>query len=59
MLIGLCKPYHLNLSYCEGLTDESVEWLSGSSVGSLDTSGCNVMDQVLFLTDIFLKENTM
>ncbi|XP_034071679.1 dynein regulatory complex subunit 6 isoform X1 [Gymnodraco acuticeps] len=43
----LCKLYHLNLSYCKSLTDMSLEWLSGSSVCSLDISGCNIQDQGL------------
>lgn len=47
-LIRLCKLHHLNLSYCERLTDTSLEWLSGSSISSLDISGCNIQDQVSF-----------
>ncbi|KAM8892103.1 F-box and leucine-rich repeat protein 13 isoform 2-T2 [Spinachia spinachia] len=43
----LCKLYQLNLSYCERLTDVSLEWLSGSSICSLDISGCDIMDQGL------------
>lgn len=45
--IRLCKLNHLNLSYCERLTDMSLEWLSGSSICSLDISGCNIQDKVL------------
>ncbi|XP_015259673.1 PREDICTED: LOW QUALITY PROTEIN: F-box/LRR-repeat protein 13, partial [Cyprinodon variegatus] len=41
------KLYHLNLSYCERLTDAAVKWLSGSSICSLDISGCNIQDQGL------------
>ncbi|XP_053175910.1 dynein regulatory complex subunit 6 [Scomber japonicus] len=43
----LCKLYHLNLSYCERLTNAALEWLSGSSVCSIDISGCNIQDQGL------------
>ncbi|XP_023284076.1 F-box/LRR-repeat protein 13 [Seriola lalandi dorsalis] len=43
----LCKLRHLNLSYCKRLTDMSLEWLSGSSICSLDISGCNIQDQGL------------
>ncbi|XP_070686646.1 F-box and leucine-rich repeat protein 13 [Pempheris klunzingeri] len=43
----LCKLYHLSLSYCERLTDMSLGWLSGSSISSLDISGCNIQDQGL------------
>ncbi|XP_021162888.2 dynein regulatory complex subunit 6 isoform X1 [Fundulus heteroclitus] len=43
----LRKLYHLNLSYCERLTDPAVELLSGSSICSLDMSGCNIQDQGL------------
>uniref|UniRef100_A0A667YNJ3 F-box/LRR-repeat protein 15-like leucin rich repeat domain-containing protein n=1 Tax=Myripristis murdjan TaxID=586833 RepID=A0A667YNJ3_9TELE len=43
----LCKLRYLNLSYCEKLTDSALEWLSGSSISSLDVSGCNIQDQVL------------
>ncbi|XP_047452803.1 dynein regulatory complex subunit 6 [Mugil cephalus] len=42
-----CKLYHLNLSYCERLTDSAVEWLSGSCISSLDVTGCNIQDQGL------------
>lgn len=47
-LIRLCNLYHLHPSYCERLTDMSLEWLSGSFVCSLDISGSNIQDQVLF-----------
>ncbi|CAG5958170.1 unnamed protein product [Menidia menidia] len=43
----LCKLYHLNLSYCGRLTNLAVEGLSGSSVCSLDITGCNIEDQGL------------
>ncbi|XP_035013314.2 dynein regulatory complex subunit 6 [Hippoglossus stenolepis] len=43
----LCKLSHLNLSYCAKLTDASLEWLSGSSIRSLDLRGCNIQDQGL------------
>ncbi|XP_029908765.1 dynein regulatory complex subunit 6 isoform X2 [Myripristis murdjan] len=43
----LCKLRYLNLSYCEKLTDSALEWLSGSSISSLDVSGCNIQDQGL------------
>ncbi|XP_037307791.2 F-box and leucine-rich repeat protein 13 [Pungitius pungitius] len=53
----LCKLYDLNLSYCERLTDGSLEWLSGSSICSLDMSACNIMDQGLAsLEGIHLKK---
>ncbi|XP_059191180.1 F-box and leucine-rich repeat protein 13 isoform X2 [Centropristis striata] len=53
----LCKLYHLNLSFCVGLTDMSLEWLSGSSICSLDISGCNIQDQGLAaLERIHLKK---
>ncbi|XP_029137274.2 F-box and leucine-rich repeat protein 13 [Labrus bergylta] len=53
----LCKLYALNLSYCERLTDRSLEWLSGSSICSLDISGCNIQDQGLAaLQEIHLKK---
>lgn len=52
--IRLCKLNHLNLSYCERLTDMSLEWLSGSSICSLDVSGCNIQDQVLMVVCFFL-----
>ncbi|XP_051807462.1 dynein regulatory complex subunit 6 isoform X1 [Acanthochromis polyacanthus] len=41
----LCKLYHLDVSYCGRLTNSAVEWLSGSSIYSLDISGCNIQDQ--------------
>nr|XP_020469743.1 F-box/LRR-repeat protein 13 isoform X2 [Monopterus albus] len=43
----LCKLRHLDLSYCQRLTDRSLECLSGSSICSLDISGCNIQDQGL------------
>uniref|UniRef100_A0A3Q2UNQ9 F-box and leucine rich repeat protein 13 n=1 Tax=Fundulus heteroclitus TaxID=8078 RepID=A0A3Q2UNQ9_FUNHE len=53
----LRKLYHLNLSYCERLTDPAVELLSGSSICSLDLSGCNIQDQGLAaLQRIHLKK---
>lgn len=39
---------HLNLSYCEHLSDLCLEWISSSSISSLDISGCHVQDRVLF-----------
>jgi len=45
--IRWCKLYHLNLSYCERLTDLAVKGLSGSSICSLDITGCHIRDQVL------------
>uniref|UniRef100_A0A665TK41 F-box and leucine-rich repeat protein 13 n=1 Tax=Echeneis naucrates TaxID=173247 RepID=A0A665TK41_ECHNA len=44
----MCKMRRLNLSHCKRLTDMSLDWLSGSSISSLDISGCNIQDQVLF-----------
>lgn len=44
----LCKLHHLNLSYCVKLTNTSLEWLNGSSICSLDISGCNIQDKVPF-----------
>lgn len=44
--IRMCCLEHLNLSYCEQLTDLCLEWISSSSVSSLDISGCNVQDRV-------------
>lgn len=59
-VIRLCKLYHLNLSYCERLTDAALEWLSGSSVCSLDISGCDIQDQVLFTCyTFFLKKRLL
>nr|XP_019934488.1 PREDICTED: F-box/LRR-repeat protein 13 isoform X1 [Paralichthys olivaceus] len=53
----LCKLSHLNLSYCVKLTDASLEWLSGSSICSLDLSGCNIQDQGLAaIEDISLRK---
>ncbi|XP_037539123.1 dynein regulatory complex subunit 6 [Nematolebias whitei] len=43
----LCKLHDLSLSYCERLTDLALEWLSGSSICSLDITGCNIQDQGL------------
>ncbi|XP_035497274.2 dynein regulatory complex subunit 6 isoform X2 [Scophthalmus maximus] len=43
----LCKLHHLNLSYCVKLTNTSLEWLNGSSICSLDISGCNIQDKGL------------
>lgn len=45
--LRLCKLYHLNLSYCGGLTNSVLEFLSGSSICSLDISGCNIQDEGL------------
>lgn len=45
--IRLHKLFHLNLSYCEKVTDMALEYLNGSSIQSLDLSGCNIRDQVL------------
>uniref|UniRef100_A0A3Q2PYC0 F-box and leucine rich repeat protein 13 n=1 Tax=Fundulus heteroclitus TaxID=8078 RepID=A0A3Q2PYC0_FUNHE len=36
--------------YCERLTDPAVELLSGSSICSLDLSGCNIQDQLFIIT---------
>uniref|UniRef100_A0A3B4UUE1 F-box and leucine rich repeat protein 13 n=1 Tax=Seriola dumerili TaxID=41447 RepID=A0A3B4UUE1_SERDU len=52
----LCKLHHLNLSYCKRLTDMSLEWLSGSSICSLDISGCNIQDQEIRLRKLILAE---
>ncbi|XP_051917640.1 dynein regulatory complex subunit 6 [Hippocampus zosterae] len=41
------KLSHLNLSYCEQLTDVALEYLMGSSISSLDISGCNIQDDGL------------
>ncbi|XP_077452272.1 F-box and leucine-rich repeat protein 13 isoform X1 [Stigmatopora argus] len=41
------KLSHLNLSHCEQLTDVALESLMGSSVTSLDISGCNIQDDGL------------
>ncbi|XP_054883364.1 dynein regulatory complex subunit 6 isoform X2 [Poeciliopsis prolifica] len=43
----LHKLFHLNLSYCERVTDQAVENLNGSSIQSLDLTGCNIRDQGL------------
>ncbi|XP_072291438.1 F-box and leucine-rich repeat protein 13 [Eucyclogobius newberryi] len=45
--LRLSKLYHLNLSYCGGLSDKALEFLSDSSIRSLDISGCSVQDQGL------------
>ncbi|XP_055078559.1 dynein regulatory complex subunit 6 [Periophthalmus magnuspinnatus] len=45
--LRLNRLYHLNLSYCGGLSDKSLEFLSDSSICSLDISGCSVQDQGL------------
>uniref|UniRef100_UPI0037E7B67F F-box and leucine-rich repeat protein 13 n=1 Tax=Semicossyphus pulcher TaxID=241346 RepID=UPI0037E7B67F len=53
----LSKLHHLTLSYCERLTDRSLEGLSGSSICSLDVSGCSIQDQGLAaLRGICLKK---
>lgn len=44
---------HLNLSYCEHLSDLCLEWISSSSISSLDISGCNVQDRVSFRTLVY------
>uniref|UniRef100_A0A3P9PQG1 F-box and leucine rich repeat protein 13 n=1 Tax=Poecilia reticulata TaxID=8081 RepID=A0A3P9PQG1_POERE len=41
------KLFHLNLSYCEKVTDQALDYLNGSSIQSLDLTGCNIRDQVL------------
>lgn len=41
-----CKLAYLNLSYCEKLTSACLEWMSGSSIRTLDLSGCNIGDEV-------------
>ncbi|XP_056138488.1 dynein regulatory complex subunit 6 [Lampris incognitus] len=43
----LTKLNHLDLSHCKSLTDSSLECLSGSSISSLDISGCNIQDKGL------------
>ncbi|KAJ3596739.1 hypothetical protein NHX12_003142 [Muraenolepis orangiensis] len=43
----LPKLNHLNLSHCRGLTNNSLEYLTGSRVCSLDLGGCSVQDQGL------------
>ncbi|XP_061533125.1 F-box and leucine-rich repeat protein 13 isoform X1 [Phycodurus eques] len=48
---------HLNLSYCEQLTDAALECLMGSSITSLDISGCNIQDDGLAaLEEVPLKK---
>lgn len=41
-----CKLTYLNLSYCEKLTSACLEWMAGSSIHTLDLSGCNIGDEV-------------
>lgn len=41
-----CKLAYLNLSYCEKLTSACLEWMAGSSIRTLDLSGCNIGDEV-------------
>lgn len=48
VLIRLCSLEQLNLSYCEQLTDLCLDWICGSSIRSLDISGCNIQDRVSF-----------
>ncbi|XP_008409614.1 F-box/LRR-repeat protein 13 isoform X3 [Poecilia reticulata] len=43
----LQKLFHLNLSYCEKVTDQALDYLNGSSIQSLDLTGCNIRDQGL------------
>ncbi|XP_029951714.1 dynein regulatory complex subunit 6 [Salarias fasciatus] len=53
----LSELCHLNLSYCERLTDEAMEQLNGSSICSLDISGCNIQDEgLIHLKGIHLKK---
>uniref|UniRef100_A0A8C5DI42 F-box/LRR-repeat protein 15-like leucin rich repeat domain-containing protein n=1 Tax=Gouania willdenowi TaxID=441366 RepID=A0A8C5DI42_GOUWI len=40
----LCKLFHLNLSFCEQLSDLALESLRSSSIGSLDITGCKIQD---------------
>ncbi|XP_075870871.1 F-box and leucine-rich repeat protein 13 [Nelusetta ayraudi] len=42
-----CKLAYLNLSYCEKLTSACLEWIAGSSIRTLDLSGCNIGDEGL------------
>ncbi|XP_056907647.1 dynein regulatory complex subunit 6 isoform X1 [Takifugu flavidus] len=51
ILQNLCNLEHLNLSYCEQLTDLCLEWFGGSSIRSLDISGCNIQDRGLALLE--------
>ncbi|XP_077371795.1 F-box and leucine-rich repeat protein 13 [Festucalex cinctus] len=51
------KLSHLNLSYCEQLTDAALESLMGTSISSLDISGCNIQDDGLAaLEEVPLKK---
>ncbi|XP_061679233.1 F-box and leucine-rich repeat protein 13 isoform X2 [Syngnathoides biaculeatus] len=51
------KLSHLNLSYCEQITDAALECLMGSSISSLDISGCNIQDDGLAaLEEVPLKK---
>ncbi|XP_014856716.1 PREDICTED: F-box/LRR-repeat protein 13-like isoform X1 [Poecilia mexicana] len=43
----LQKLFHLNLSYCEKVMDQALDYLNGSSIQSLDLTGCNIRDQGL------------
>ncbi|XP_053742793.1 dynein regulatory complex subunit 6 [Synchiropus splendidus] len=43
----LVELRRLNLSYCDRLSDAALAGLSGSSLHSLDVSGCNIHDQGL------------
>lgn len=45
-IVFRCKLAYLNLSYCEKLTSACLEWMSGSSIRTLDLSGCNIGDEV-------------
>lgn len=45
-LVRLCGLERLNLSHCEQLTDLCLEWINGSSISSLDMSGCKIQDRV-------------
>ncbi|XP_041852573.1 dynein regulatory complex subunit 6 isoform X2 [Melanotaenia boesemani] len=47
----LSQLYHLSLSYCGKLTDLALEWLSGSSIRSLDITGCCIQDQGLAMLE--------
>lgn len=46
LILFRCKLTYLNLSYCEKLTSACLEWMSGSSIRTLDLSGCNIADEV-------------
>ncbi|KAK7896193.1 hypothetical protein WMY93_021518 [Mugilogobius chulae] len=55
--LRLTKLYHLNLSYCGGLSDKALEFLSDSSICSLDISGCSIQDEGLAaLERVYLKK---